>query len=200
MDGVISDTQKLHSKVEAEIFRSYGVHISPEEITEKYSGVKDTEFFGNLLPDKDINIEEVIERKWVEMNSLVKEGVDSIEGVIELIEFLSEKEYKMAVGSASNLNYVNAVLKELNIIKFFDSVTSSEEVKYGKPNPETFLLAAKRINIHPEECVVIEDGISGMIAANRAKMLSVGLVDTKDKKKYPAKILVKKLSEIRDIL
>ena len=54
MDGVISDTQKLHSKVESELLNRYGVKITPEEITLKYSGVRTKEFFDDLLKKTEL--------------------------------------------------------------------------------------------------------------------------------------------------
>ena len=68
-------------------------------------------------------------------------------------------------------------------------------VSHGKPDPEIFLLAASRINIKPQECLVIEDGISGMEAAKSAKMKCIGLVEKKSKN-YPTKNQVLSLFEI----
>lgn len=65
MDGVISDTQKLHAKVEAGILSKFGINISPEEITLRYSGVRTKEFFKELLTEAkvDFNLEELISEK-----------------------------------------------------------------------------------------------------------------------------------------
>jgi beta-phosphoglucomutase-like phosphatase (HAD superfamily) len=65
MDGVISDTQKLHSKVESDILSRFGINISPDEITFRYAGVKTKEFFKDLLTDKGVvfSLDELIEEK-----------------------------------------------------------------------------------------------------------------------------------------
>lgn len=196
MDGVISDTQKIHSKVEAELLNRYGYNFTPEDITQKYAGVRTTEFFGELLKGKEQDIAGLLNKKQENMIKLAKQHVDPMPGIFELIAF-AKTIGPIAVASASDMNYVQTVLTTLKIQDKFESITSSEEVKKGKPAPDTFLLAAKRINTKPENCLVIEDGISGMIAAKKAGMKCIGLVpDRNAKDKYPATILVESLKEI----
>ncbi len=197
MDGVISDTQKLHSKVEAELLGRYGVKITPSEITTKYSGVRTKEFFEDLLKKhkQEHDLDLLMEEKWSQMERFASESIDTIEGSIELIKRLSSANYPLAVASASNLNYVNTVLKTLRVIDFFSYIVSGDMVSKGKPDPESFLLASSKIKIPPECCLVLEDGISGMQAARTGGMECIGLVENLDKS-YPTKNLVTSLSEI----
>ena len=74
-------------------------------------------------------------------------------------------------------------------------MTSGHEVKDGKPAPDVFLLAAERLDVLPLECIVIEDGLSGMQAAQAANMKCIGYVPDKSKQ-YPADTLVTHLDEI----
>jgi len=197
MDGVISDTQKLHSKVEYEILNKFGISVTSEEITKKYSGVRTREFFEDLLKNqnKNYDLDLLMQEKWSNMKKLASESVDSIPGSIELIKELYSKGFPLAVASASNLNYVKSVLKKLEVLKYFSFIVSGDMVSKGKPDPESFLLAASKINIPPEKCLVIEDGISGMLAAKECKMHCIGLV--KDKSlEYPTKNLILSLAEI----
>ena len=197
MDGVISDTQKLHAKVESELLARFGIEITPDEISEKYSGVKTSEFFDELLKKqtKKYDLDKLMEEKWNLMQKLASKSVDEIPGSVNLIKSLKEKNFKLAVASASNLNYVKSVLKTLKIIDFFNAIISGDMVSHGKPDPESFLLAASKINISPEKCLVIEDGKSGMLAAKLANMKCIGLV--KDKKLiYPTENVVLSLSEV----
>lgn len=197
MDGVISDTQKLHSKVESKLLNQFGINITPAEITEKYSGVRTKEFFEDLLKQQDqhYDLDILMEEKWSQMEEFAKESVDAIDGSVELIERLASDQYPLALASASNLNYVETVLKTLDVYKYFSFVVSGDMVSRGKPDPESFLLAASKIDISPEYCLVIEDGFSGMQAAKSGGMKCVGLV-TNMSKTYPTKNLVSTLSEI----
>ena len=196
MDGVISDTQKLHSKVESEILSRNGVNITPAEITKKYSGVRTKEFFNDLLKEqkREPNLDLLMKEKWSQMKKFASKSVEAIHGSTQLIGRLSV-DYPLAVASASNLDYVETVLRKLGVIDYFSYIVSGDMVKYGKPNPESFLLASAKMKILPENCLVIEDGVSGMQAAIRGKMKCIGLV--KDcSQPYPTKNLITSLSEI----
>jgi HAD superfamily hydrolase (TIGR01509 family) len=197
MDGVVSDTQKVHSKVESELLSRFEVKISPEEITKIYSGVKTKEFFIELLDKKgcDYNINALMAEKWEKMKELVTKGVDEIPGAISLIKSLHKDKLTLAIASASNWKYAKSVLEKLEVIIFFNAIITGEMVTKGKPDPAMFLLAAEKINVPPEQCVVIEDGVSGMIAAKSAEMKCIGLVED-DKGEYPTENLVTSITEI----
>ena len=129
------------------------------------------------------------------MEQFARQSVDAIDGSVELIKSLYNNDYKLAVASASNLKYVNTVLETLGVKKYFSYVVSGDMVSKGKPDPESFLLAAEKINALPKNCIVIEDGISGMKAAKDGGMNCIGLVQDKNKQ-YPTKNLVSSLKEI----
>lgn len=175
---MLSDTQKLHSKVESELLEEFGVHLPPEEITDRYAGVRTRDFFDELLNKQDIpyNLDVLMNRKWQQMELLAKDSVEAIEGSVELVERLHSENYPLSVASASNYNYVQQVLCTLNIAGKFDVVIGGDMVSQGKPHPESFLAAASQLGIAPEECLVFEDGKSGMVAAKAANMYCVGLV------------------------
>ncbi len=129
------------------------------------------------------------------MGKIASQSVEAIYGSQDLIQRLSSANYKLAVASASNLDYVKTVLKTLGVLGYFSYVISGDMVKKGKPDPESFLLALSKIQINPENCFVIEDGVSGMQVAVSCEMKCVGLVEDKDRS-YPTKNLVTSLSEI----
>lgn len=197
MDGVISDTQKIHSKADSEILNRFGVKITPEEITEKYSGVRVKDFFGELLEGREYNLNELIREKNEIVTKLAKVSVEPIEGSQELIKKFSEKKLLLAVASSSSYIYVETVLNKLNVLRYFNHIITGDMVVEGKPDPEIFLTAAKRLNVQPEECLVIEDAIRGMQAARSAGMFCIGLVKNK-KKMFPSRNLVNSLKEIDD--
>lgn len=198
MDGVISDTSKLHATQELKILSRFGINISMEELIKRYSGVRTKKFFKELLDGigAEYDLAELMHEKWTGMLEMSKKHVPEIPGAISLINEAKKAGLKIAVASGSDKNYVLTVLKTLGVQDLFDAITSSEEVKNGKPEPDVFLLAAKRMSVAPENCIVIEDGISGMIAAKKAGMLSIGLVKDRNDESYPADIRVESLNEI----
>lgn len=195
MDGVISDTEVAQSEAEAKLLKKYGINLTTEEIMEKYSGVKDREWIGALIKEFNlsVNLDNLIEEKY---QKLMRVEIRPMDGSVELINNFKNNDFKLAVASASPPEFINLVLRELKISGKFEILTSASELEKGKPDPQIFLLAAQRLKLKPEECLVIEDGINGMIAAKRAKMKCIGLVKIKDYQKYPADLLVNSLKEI----
>lgn len=199
MDGVISDTQKVHAKVESDILGKFGVHIEPDEITRRYAGMKAKNFFHDLLKDQPMpyDVDQLMVEKWKMMAELGDGIIDGIDGSVELIQNLYDMGYKMAVASASDQLYVQKIIKSLNLEKYFEYLISGDMVKHGKPDPEIFLLAASKLGIEPESCLVIEDGVSGMVGAKAGNMKCIGLVPSKDRE-YPTENLVLSLREVTE--
>jgi HAD superfamily hydrolase (TIGR01509 family) len=178
MDGVLSDTQTLHASVESELFAARGVTLSPDEITERYAGVADPEFFRAVLGSglDDRALDEVIREKWVRMMERAAGAIRPIEGALELVGTLAAGGTPLAVASGSPRAFIDHVLDVLGIGACFPVRVGSDEVARGKPAPDVFLLAASRLKVDPRRCTVIEDGVAGMRAAARAGMRCIALV------------------------
>ncbi len=198
MDGVISNTQKYHAKVEIKLLKHLGIHISKEELQDKYAGVSDEEMFIKIFQKKRIqaaDIPALVLQKWKLLREIANGKIEAIPHAILLINALKKNGYKLAVASASPHDFIIYVLKSLKVLKKFDAIVSSQEVKHGKPAPDIFLLAAKRLAVLPKDAIVIEDGRSGMIGAKRAYMKCIGLV-SEIKSDYPATMLVTSLDQV----
>jgi HAD superfamily hydrolase (TIGR01509 family) len=198
MDGVISDTQNLHSLAESEFLSSLGIQIHPDEITARFAGVGDHKMFTTIFAEHKIShpIEKIVQQKWNRMADLVNEvGIKAVPYVIDLIEQLYGNGFRLAIASGSPRSFINNVVEKLALQKYFSATVSSEEVPHGKPAPDVFLEAARRAHISTTECVIIEDGISGMQAAARANIPCIGLVTNADKD-YPATLVVQSLKDV----
>ena len=113
-------------------------------------------------------------------------------GVLSLIKYLTEHNIKFALGSASkNALYI---LKKVELFDMFSAIVDGNDVTKAKPDPEVFLLGAKHLNMKPEDCVVIEDSIAGIQAANKAAMISIGVGD--ERVLHEADYVFKDLSHI----
>ena len=201
MDGVISDTQIIHSTIESDLLKGYGIAIHPQEITRKYAGTRMREWMPDLFKHHNVSapsMEEVSAKKKVHLENAFRSGIQEVPGTREFILFLKERNMPIAVASASRLALIDLILSELGMKEEFDAITSSEEVKMGKPEPDVFLLAAQRLNVPPSDSLVIEDGISGMIAAKKAGMRCVALVRDGGESDYPADLVVSDLRQIID--
>jgi len=198
LDGVISDTQNLHSQVESEFLRSLNIHIHPDEITARFAGVGDKEMFTTVFAEHGVShpIEQMSKEKWTRMSQLIdKVGIKAVPYALELIETLHNNNFVLAIASGSPRTFINQVVEALSVKKYFSAFVSAEEVPHGKPAPDVFLEAAKQAKISLTQCVIIEDGISGMQAAAKANIPCIGLVQDTSKN-YPATLVVMSLKDV----
>lgn len=177
MDGVISDTQKFHSAVESALLKRHGIEMSPDEITHRYSGYATAKMFEELfaaanLPAPDINA--LTAEKYDRLIAMATGNIVGIPGIAALVRMLADAGVPLAVASASRPDFIRLVLSSLEIESCFHHLTSGREVEHGKPAPDIFLLAATRLGVEPDRCVVIEDANNGVRAAKAAGMKCVG--------------------------
>ena len=178
MNGVIIDDEWIHSLAFQEVLKGYDVDITEEDY-DKYSlGIPADASFENIIKafdlDLDVTIEELVEKERVSYNRLVEGKMKAVPGVIETIKKLSQK-YKIALATSSKLEEAENVLSHFKIKKYFDEIITVDDVKNGKPDPEIYLLAAKRLGVPVEECVVFEDAAHGVEAAKAAGMRVIGI-------------------------
>ena len=151
----------------------------------------------------DIEKQEMADKK----NEYYKEYLKSLsykdvsKEVIELLEYLKRSNIKMAIGSSSKNTML--ILKQIDLLKYFDAVVDGNQITYSKPNPEVFVKAAMKLNLDPTECFVIEDARHGIDAANAGGFISIGIGDAKkyDKSTYHienVKEIIKILEDINN--
>ncbi len=198
LDGVISDTQDMHSEVESNFLRSLNIHIHPNEISARFAGVGDKQMFATVFAEHGVHhsIDEMSKEKWARMSQMINEhGIKAVNHSIALIERLYASGFTLAIASGSPNAFIDQVVDALSIRKYFKSMVSADEVKHGKPSPDVFLEAAKRADIDTKQSLIVEDGVSGMRAAATAGIPCIGLVQNKDKE-YPATVVVTSLADV----
>lgn len=198
MDGVISDTEKVISEVTSGLLAENGIEMAAQEIARQYAGVSDRETLRQILQTrgrKDIDIDKLLEEKLRRIRTAFKNNIRAVDGTAEFIDKLSVLGLPLAVGSASRFEFIDLILSELGLKSKFAAIAGIDEAKKGKPDPDIFLLAAKKLAIRPQDCLVVEDAFNGMLAAKAAGMECVGLVREDLGQKYPAGLLVKTLGD-----
>ena len=175
MDGVIVDSEPLHFKLEEDLLEELGGHLSNDE-HEKFVGT--TDFHMWSIFKKQFNLRPSVD-EMVDMKR--KRFVDNIDKIklipnfIDFIDLVYSEGYKLALASSNNKKSIAEVVRIFNLEKYFEYIISGEEVEKGKPDPEIFLKAANKLNVDPEDCLVIEDARNGVIAAKSANMKCIGL-------------------------
>lgn len=179
LDGVIVDTAKFHYLAWKRLADEQGIPFT-EHDNEQLKGISRMESLDILL---SLGSRKVDEKSKAEMatrkNEWFVEYITAMKpdeifpGVKTLLEDLRNKKFK--VGLASSSKNAGTVLDRLGIANLFDCVVDGTMIKNSKPDPEVFLLAADRLNVPPDTCVVFEDAEAGVEAAHRAGMKSVGI-------------------------
>ena len=129
-----------------------------------------------------------------ELKNLDKSNI--LSNVLETLKQLKERDIKLAVGSSSK--NAKLILEKLDLLKYFDEIIDGNDITKSKPNSEVFLKASNNLKIKEENCLVVEDAISGIIAANNANMVSVAISDAT--KSNLADYNINNIIEILDII
>lgn len=179
MDGVLVDSQPYHFKADIDTMASYGV-IKDQKFYESYAGTLTADRMRTLrdMFGLDVSVEEMtVKREKMILDIMARENIVPVPGIPEFLKGIKEKGLKTAVASSSGYELINLILDRLKIAEYFDSVTSGNDVKRGKPSPDVFLLAAQRINTSPADCLVVEDSENGVNAAKAAGMRALGYIN-----------------------
>lgn len=122
----------------------------------------------------DVSTLEKLTIEKINTQATLTDIVNLFEGTKELLERLKGN-VKIALATMSGRKVIDRLLCEKKIVEFFDAIVSADDVEYPKPNPEVFLLSARKLEVVPEDCVVIEDSVFGIIAAKAAKMKCIAV-------------------------
>ena len=179
LDGVIVDTAKYHFLAWKKIATELGIEFT-EEHNELLKGVSRVRSLDIILELGNREASQEDKNKWLTQknNDYLSQLVDMdsseiLPGVFEVLKYLKENNQLIALGSASK--NARPILEKTGLLSYFDAVVDGNDVTNAKPDPEVFLMAAKLLNIEPENSIVFEDSVAGVQAANIAKMTSIGI-------------------------
>jgi len=198
MDGVIADTAPYHFRAWQDIFQKRGVNFTEDDFNRNFGQRNDTIIRNTLGNELSLNeIEIIAAEKEQNYRQRVKKNIKPLPGAIQLLRSLKKYDFVQALASSAPVENIQIVLHGLGIDSFFQAIVSGREVKEGKPSlqaivsgrevkegkpsPQGFLLAAKRLGVKPQNCIVIEDAIAGVTAAKRGGMHCIAVTNTHSK-------------------
>ena len=171
MDGLMVDTESLATEAFIHSAKKQGYDMTKEEtlLVLGFTTKSIYEFWENYFKNSDVSGKQLVDDhyKYIE-NILFTTGPRKMPYIEELLKYLKESNYKVAVASSSNMNHIINNMEKTGLKKYIDEFASGAEVENGKPAPDVFLLAAKRLGVKPEECLVLEDSKAGVIAGSSA--------------------------------
>jgi HAD superfamily hydrolase (TIGR01509 family) len=169
MDGVLVDSEEVITKAAIKGLLEYGVSAAPDDF-KPFTGMGEDRFIGGVAEKHGVKyLPEMKKRVYEIYLDIVAEEIYVYPGTIPALKKLSEKGYKMAVASSADMVKVRANLSVAKVdLELFDAVLSGDDVSAKKPDPQIYLMAAKACGEKPENCLVVEDAVSGIIAAKKA--------------------------------
>ena len=179
MDGVILDTEKLYTRFWKEAAQSLGFPMTHEmalgmrSLSRELGERQLKEYLG-----EEVDYQKVRDTRIKMMTAFIQEnGVELKPGIQELLDFLKEKGIKTSIATSSPLDRTKEYLSKVGLVEAFDELVSGHMVPHGKPAPDIYLYAAAKLGFKPEECLVIEDSPTGLLAGMRAGAVPIMIPD-----------------------
>ena len=202
LDGVIVSTDDFHYQAWKLMADKEDIYFN-REINNRLRGVSRRESLEIVLEkaikqymeSEKLALMEFKNREYVKLlDTLSKNAI--LPGVTELLAYLKNKNYLVAIGSSSK--NTKKILRQIELLDCFDAIADGTDIIRSKPAPDVFLAAAKKLNINPKECAVIEDALAGIKAAKSAGMLAIAIHDAA--KYNEADIIIQKPTDLITIL
>ncbi|HWY79735.1 MAG TPA: HAD family phosphatase [Candidatus Sulfotelmatobacter sp.] len=179
VDGTMVDSEPIHIDAWGKTLQFYNhrLHDLSPELQANMAGKKPAIIAQEMVEDLHLSIspEILLQKKTNIFMQMIKTDLQGMPGVVSSIKQLKKDGYKLGIGTSLTKDYVDIVLKYLNVRKYFDMIVTGDEIKNGKPHPDTYLTVAKKLGVKPEECIVIEDATSGIKSAKTAGCLCIAI-------------------------
>jgi HAD superfamily hydrolase (TIGR01509 family) len=177
MDGVLIDSEPLWKIAEVEAFAKVGLDLTYTDCEETvglridevvqmwYDKVKWT---SKTVKEVETDIVDILIREiWQQGKALP--------GVVDALEKIKVAGYQIGLATSSYQRIIDVVVEKLGISQFFEVMHSAEHEINGKPHPAVFLNCAKKLNVHPKDCLVFEDSFNGVLAGKAARMKVIAI-------------------------
>lgn len=176
MDGVLMDSEPLHLRATQLALGDRGRSYT-ERDSRAFAGATDPEVFRilGILFELGASTDELVRRKREYLTALIRaEGRPRV-GVPEMPMRLRDAGIRLAVVASAGRSVIDALLTSVGLRGAIDAVVSGDETPRGKPAPDGLLMAARRLEVQPEHCLVVDDSRDGMLAARAAGMTSAAV-------------------------
>ncbi|GAA4463352.1 HAD family hydrolase [Nibrella saemangeumensis] len=201
MDGVIVDNHRYHTDSWLQFVGRYGRTLTPDQYATNMNGRVAADslvyvFQRSLTPEEIVAYTEEKEEIYREM---YRPRLQPTLGLIPFLKDLKRNQVPMAVGTSAPVSNISFTLDGIQVRSYFDTVVDASMISRGKPDPEIYLTAAKRLGVPPEQCVVFEDAFSGIDAGLRAGMRVIALATTHTREELAntgASLIIKDFREI----
>lgn len=206
MDGLMFDTERIAQSVWEQAAEQFGYQTPIDAFLGVIGKARpDVEIYTRHIFGDEFPFDSVYQRKQQLMREhLAQHGAPPKPGLIALMDWLEKKRVVKALASSSPCMVILDQLKQAGIRPTrFSAIVGGDEVERGKPAPDIFLLAAAKLSVSPDECIVLEDSIAGIHAAHKAGMMPLmvpDLIPPTEETKHLAHQIFSNLYDVRDYL
>ena len=171
LDGTLVDSMWMWRSIDIDFLEGRGIPF-PEDLQSKIEGmsfVETAEYFKRSfrLPDSVTELMDI----WNEMAmDKYRFEVKLKPGVMKFLNYLKERKIKMGIATSNSRELLNGAMEQHHLDEYMDCMVTANEIKHGKPAPDVYLKAAEHLQVKPEQCLVFEDIVPGIVAGKRAGM------------------------------
>jgi len=177
MDGLLLDTEPLWGKSMLQVAEKHKIPITAQRFKET-TGLRIyevTDHWAIHYPWEGRSSKEVAEEILDEIIASSKSHATVMRGVEQTLQLLRQHKFKIGLASSSPARMIHELVDHFGITHYFDVITSADVVDLGKPHPAVFLHCAAELGSRPNQCVVLEDSVNGMIAGKAARMKVIAI-------------------------
>ena len=202
MDGVIVNSEPLHHLAYKKMFEEFKLDVS-NSLYESFTGQSTYSICEQLCEIFDLKVDAnalvLSKRKHFKIIFENDSSFEMIDGAMNLIKDYFENNLTLVLASSASMTNIERIFKKFDLNKFFKAKISGADLKESKPNPEIFIKAAELAGFKKEECIVVEDSTSGIMASKSAGIYCVGYnsYNSKNQNYDNANLVVSDLNEIK---
>lgn len=179
MDGVIIDSNPFHKIALKQFCKKYGHDLSEEQLIQKIYGRTNKDWLKNVFGDLDPQtLKKYADEKEQLFRDLYEKDIKPLEGLTEFLIRMEKAGIAKAIATSAPRENVDFTLEKTGLSKYFQTILDESFVSKGKPDPEIYLKTAKALGYAPENCIVIEDSLSGVKAGKAAGCKVIGITTT----------------------
>jgi len=188
MDGVLVDSEPFICKAAVMMFSEIGIKVSPDDF-KPFVGTGENRYIGGVAEKYGavVDIEKVKDRTYQIYETIIQGKLKPLPGAFEFVALCRNRGFKTAIATSADAVKMEANLKEIGLpATSFHATITGLEVENKKPFPDIYIKAAEKIRLKPEECLVVEDAVSGIEAAKSAGCRSLAVTSSFDKSSLSA--------------
>ena len=199
MDGTIVDNMHIHIDTWLIFLKQHNVHLDKSAFMKLNHGTM-RQIVSRVfeLDIHDPNVIRMGEAKEQFYRNTYRNNIREIPGMIKTLNQLNANGIQCALATMGHKPNIDLIIDELQIRHFFETIIGGHQVKKGKPDPEIFNLILKNLNKKPEDCIVIEDSLSGVQAARNANIKTIGITTTHTKEELMDHGCITAISDYND--